>query len=98
LIRAIGNQAGRPVVDKTGLAGSYDFVLEYANVAGAIGALGMPMPAPIALVPMDDETETDPPPPLTTAIAEQLGLKLKSGEGCAGCNSHRSGAKDSIQD
>jgi len=83
LIRAIGNQAGRPVVDKTALAGCYDFVLEYANVVGAIGMMGMPMPspAPIALAPMDDETEADPPPPLTAAIEEQLGLKLKPAKG-----------------
>jgi uncharacterized protein (TIGR03435 family) len=83
LIRAIGNQAGRPVVDKTALAGRYDFVLEYAVVVGAIGAMGMPMPAPppIALASMGTETETDPPPPLTTAIEEQLGLKLKPAKG-----------------
>ena len=83
LIRAIGNQAGRPVVDKTALAGSYDFVLEYANVVGAIGMTGMPMPSPaqIAMGPMDDETEADPPPPLTAAIEEQLGLKLKPAKG-----------------
>jgi uncharacterized protein (TIGR03435 family) len=83
LIRAIGNQAGRPVVDKTGLTGRYDFVLEYAVVGGSIGAMGMPMPAPppIALAAMDGETETDPPPPLTAAIEEQLGLKLKPAKG-----------------
>jgi uncharacterized protein (TIGR03435 family) len=83
LIRAIGNQAGRPVVDKTGLAGRYDFVMEYAVVVGTIGMTGMPMPAPppIALAPMDGETETDPPLPLTTAIEEQLGLKLKPAKG-----------------
>lgn len=81
LIRAIGNQAGRPVVDKTMLAGRYDFVLEYAVVPGAIGAMGMPMPAPppVALAPND--AETDQPPLLTTAIEEQLGLKLKPAKG-----------------
>jgi uncharacterized protein (TIGR03435 family) len=81
LIRAIGNQAGRPVVDKTALAGRYDFVLEYEVVPGAIGAMGMPMPRlpPIALAPL--EAETDPALPLTTAIEEQLGLKLKPAKG-----------------
>ena len=81
LIRAIGNQAGRPVVDKTGLAGRYDFVLEYANVVGAIGAMGMPMPAPspVGLPPRDNER--DAPPPLTAAIKEQLGLQLKPAKG-----------------
>jgi uncharacterized protein (TIGR03435 family) len=80
LIRAIGNQA-RPVVDKTPLTGRYDFVLEYAEVAGAIGMMGMPMPArpPIAPAPVD--AETDPPPLLITAIEEQLGLKLKPAKG-----------------
>lgn len=79
LIRALGNQAGRPVVDKTGLAGKYDFVLEYALAPGAIGMMGMAMsmaPPPITLPRKDAES-----PLLTTALEEQLGLKLKPAKG-----------------
>lgn len=74
LIRALGNQAGRPVVDKTALTGRYDFVLEYAEVPGAVGTIGIP--SSIALAPPDADA-----PPLTTAIEEQLGLKLKPAKG-----------------
>ena len=59
---------GRTVVDKTGLAGNYDFEVTYTpdqipNLNGA--------PAPI-----------DPNgPSLSTALQEQLGLKLESHRG-----------------
>ena len=66
-----------PTVDKTALTGRYDFVLEYAEVAGTVGMIGIP--SPIALASPD--AETDPAPPLTTAIEEQLGLKLKPAKG-----------------
>lgn len=81
LVKAIGNQAGRPVVDKTGLGGTYDFILEYALVPGTIGSLGMPMPAPASdgLAPADDGI--DQPPDLASALEDQLGLKLKSSKG-----------------
>lgn len=76
LIPALGNEAGRPIIDGTGLHGKYNFVLEYALVPGAIGVMGMPNPtAPThSLAPYEPETE--PPPPLIVALDEQLGLKL----------------------
>jgi uncharacterized protein (TIGR03435 family) len=77
LIRELGNQAGRPIVDGTGLNGKYNFVLEYALVPGAIGPLGMPEPPPPAFSLAPYEPETEPPPPLIVALDEQLGLKLK---------------------
>ena len=44
------------------------------------GAMGMPMPgAPPNLAPATKEA--DDPPDLTTAIQEQLGLKLKPAKG-----------------
>jgi uncharacterized protein (TIGR03435 family) len=76
LIRELGNQAGRPIVDGTGLHGKYNFVLEYALVPGAIGPLGMPMPRPPTFSLAPYEPETEPPPPLIVALDEQLGLKL----------------------
>lgn len=40
LIRDLGNQAGRPIVDGTGLHGNYNFVLEYALEPGTVGPWG----------------------------------------------------------
>jgi len=67
---------GRPVIDKTGLTGMYDFTLKYSpelgRVAGPLGFLspGVP-PAPI-----------DPDAPsLFTALQEQFGLKLENARG-----------------
>ena len=77
LIRELGNQAGRPIIDGTGLHGKYSFVLEYALVPGAIGSMGMPMPPPPTSAPAPYEPETEPPPPLMVALDEQLGLQLK---------------------
>ena len=41
----LGNQVNRPVVDKTGLAGKYDFTLEFAFDPGQ-GPMGLPPPPP----------------------------------------------------
>jgi uncharacterized protein (TIGR03435 family) len=56
--------AGRPVVDKTGLTGLYDFTLHWASFD----------PGPAA-APTDPGEQG---PSLFTALEEQLGLKLKS--------------------
>jgi uncharacterized protein (TIGR03435 family) len=61
---------GRPVLDKTGLAGNFDFTLKFA----------MERPGP------DDTLNGQPMPNsdlpfLFEAIQQQLGLKLESGKG-----------------
>ncbi|HEV2710215.1 MAG TPA: TIGR03435 family protein [Edaphobacter sp.] len=56
--------AGRPVVDKTGLTGQYDFTLHWA-----------PFDPDPAAAPTDPGEQG---PSLFTALEEQLGLKLKS--------------------
>ena len=64
----------RPVVDKTGLIGPYDFVLMYTPEAGLAGAspTGTPFIAP----------DADPGAPnIFTALQEQLGLKLEGARG-----------------
>jgi len=59
-------QADRPVLDRTGLAGFYDFTLEWRFNPGQQSALGLPEdPDPAA-------------PSLLTAVQEQLGLRLEA--------------------
>lgn len=66
----LSNVLGRPVIDKTGLAGYYDFKLEWAPDEGVRGPDGK------------REIGGDPiGPSLFTAIQEQLGLKLESAKG-----------------
>jgi len=77
LVRVLSQSLGRPVLDKTGLTGMYDFKLEWtpdeSDLQAAQGAAvnGQAPPAP-----------ADPSGPnLLTAVQEQLGLKLESGKG-----------------
>jgi uncharacterized protein (TIGR03435 family) len=72
---ALAAPLGRPVIDKTGLAGTFDVHLRWARD-----------PAPADLRPIDGSTtppaETNPgAPSLATAMEEQLGLKLEAGKG-----------------
>lgn len=62
------NQLRTPVEDKTGLTERYDYTLEFAP-GSAVGPFG---PAPGGALP--DVTESGPD--ITTAVREQLGLKL----------------------
>lgn len=61
LVGQLTGQFGRPVFDKTGLTGKYDFVLKYK------GRWDRDRPA-------DD---LDPTPPLDRALQDQLGLKVE---------------------
>lgn len=65
LVRHLSGTSGRTVVDKTGLKGNYDFVLDFAPD----GPGGPGGPAPLA-----DSSA----PSLFTALQEQLGLKLEA--------------------
>jgi len=69
MVQALSGQAGRIVVDRTGLTGSWDFELNFAP-EGRGGPGGGPDSAP------------DPNlPSFFTAIQEQLGLKLEATKG-----------------
>ena len=57
----------RPVVDETGLAGRWDFTLEWTPDPSQFGGTALPV-----------GRERDRPPALFTAIQEQLGLKMES--------------------
>lgn len=62
----------RPVVDRTGLTGKYDFLLKWTPDESQFGGMGIKVPPPT--------DATDAPPPLFTALPEQTGLKLDSGK------------------
>lgn len=75
LVQTLSGLLGRPVVDKTGLTGKYDFVLEWtpdvgqdARAQGFGDGITTPAPAPGG-------------PTIFTALQEQLGLKLESQKG-----------------
>jgi bla regulator protein BlaR1 len=74
LVNVLSQQLGRSVIDKTGLAGKYDFTLTYTPDAAQSAAFGPPGP--------DAPPPPDPNgPSIFTAIQEQLGLKLESAKG-----------------
>jgi uncharacterized protein (TIGR03435 family) len=64
----LGNQMKRPVLDKTGLTGNYDFSLDFMPDVG-----GVPL-APSAAGPNDSASE--PGSSLAAAVQQQLGLRL----------------------
>jgi uncharacterized protein (TIGR03435 family) len=64
--RALELDVDRPVVDMTGLDGTYDIRLEFASAS------------PIALAPGSPDPQA---PELFTALTEQLGLRLESRTG-----------------
>jgi uncharacterized protein (TIGR03435 family) len=59
----------RPVVDRTGLAGKYDFVLNWTPDDSQFRSMGAVVPPP------PDNAKV---PGLFTAIEEQLGLRFES--------------------
>jgi uncharacterized protein (TIGR03435 family) len=71
-VNTLSQLLGRPVVDKTGLKGKYDFILLWT-------------PDPAELTPIGGPDVPLPPdlagPSLFTALQEQLGLKLQSAKG-----------------
>jgi uncharacterized protein (TIGR03435 family) len=71
LIHFLSDRVGRPIEDKTGLTGIYDFTLQ----SGGEGHDG-PASGPDAAAPADPSA-----PSIFTAIQEQLGLKLESEKG-----------------
>lgn len=60
----------RPVIDRTGLTGRFDFNLTWTPDDSQFRGLGVRVPAPSA--------DQNAPPGLFTAIQEQLGLRLES--------------------
>ena len=65
LVGVLADQFNRPVTDKTGRTGNYDFFLKYGNVR----------------VSDPKRDENDPTPSLEDAIQDQIGLRLESAKG-----------------
>lgn len=75
LVQMLSEITGRPVVDKTGLTGLYDYTLRFApEPGGNAGPFGAPPPG---AAPAPDPDAAN----VYTAIQEQLGLKLESTRG-----------------
>lgn len=62
-------QAGRPVVDKTGLSGQFDLTLEWNPSISRV---------PESVINPPTLAELEARPALFTALREQLGLKAES--------------------
>lgn len=69
LVDNLARAAGRPVLDRTGLTGSFAVTLRFATEASSVSPLGGPQGVP--LEPVDA-------PSLSAAVQEQLGLRLES--------------------
>ena len=77
-IRILAMVLGRPVIDKTGIGGTFDVQLDFSPDAGTAG---LPTPVgpsgPVPSTPPADAAN----PGIFSAIQEQLGLKLESTKG-----------------
>lgn len=75
IVDMLGLQLDRPVVDMTGLTGSYDALMEFAPdpaiMAMKMGGIGQPPPA----------ADPNNAPTIFTALTDQLGLKLEARKG-----------------
>ena len=65
LVGTLTGQFGRPVIDKTGLTGKYDFVLKYKGRWDRDR----------------DADDLDPMPPMDQALQRELGLKVEAAKG-----------------
>ena len=77
LTSALTQVLGRPVIDKTGIKGYYDFKLVFSRD-------GIPNNGPAAPPPGGNIgllNASDPAPSIFTAVQEELGLKLDSAKG-----------------
>jgi len=70
LASSLSHAAGRPVLDRTALTGFFAINLEFTTEPNAVSPLGGRPPG-VPLVPVDA-------PSLTTAVVDQLGLRLES--------------------
>ena len=79
LVRHLSLQLGRTVIDKTGLAGKYDFTLKWTPDEIRSSMFKGPESGPPG--PASTAFSDSSGPSLFTALEEQLGLKLESQKG-----------------
>jgi bla regulator protein BlaR1 len=77
LVRQLTLQVGRPVIDKTGLTGAYDFALEWTPEPGQGGPESIGLPPALDFPRASDSNG----PSIFTALQEQLGLRLDAQKG-----------------
>lgn len=81
-IDTLSNQLDRPVVDMTGLTGTYDIALDFAPdpsmMQGKMAAMGMAAPPP-GMGPQS--TDAEPAATIFSALPDQLGLRLEARKG-----------------
>lgn len=77
LTNTLSNVLGRPVIDRTGLKGNYDFKLQWTPDPSQAGGFGGPPPPGVDAPPPPDPNG----PSIFTAVQEQLGLRLESQKG-----------------
>jgi bla regulator protein blaR1 len=85
IAQSLTQSVGRPVIDKTGLTGLYDYTLKWTPETGSgnLTPFGLPPGAlPPGAPPSTPTPLADPDAPnFFTAVQEQLGLKLESARG-----------------
>jgi uncharacterized protein (TIGR03435 family) len=83
LVDALGMQVDRPIVDMTGLTGTYDVTLEFAPdpaiLQAKMASMGVPPPPPDGVGPT--LADNGPLATIFTALPEQLGLRLEARKG-----------------
>jgi bla regulator protein blaR1 len=77
LVHELSQRLGRPVVDRTGLSGHYDFKLEWISDQSPPVLQSRDSATAVPSAPGADSSG----PSLFTALQEQLGLKLESEKG-----------------
>ncbi len=78
LTATLGNALNRPVLDKTGLSGKFDYTVDYAMDRSMLPPPppGQPGPGPAS----GPDNASEPGPDIAAAIREQLGLRLVPGK------------------
>jgi uncharacterized protein (TIGR03435 family) len=78
LAMVLSNQLGRPVIDKTGLTGKYNYKLQWTPDSGPTGGGPGDQPPPGVEAPPPADPDG---PSIFSALQEQLGLRLESQKG-----------------
>ena len=76
MAKRISQRLGRPVVDATGLNGTYDYVLKFDVITDRLLSS-----SPDGVADTAGVLDSGRGPGMATALQEQLGLKLKPGKG-----------------